>query len=110
MRNQLERYLRRATSKPSLRNVDTVKPFDVCLECFHGGDALVDRHSETLKNLVAEQRPQFCLVAFCKGGDDDLERRTRTLDKMRSIKARIGALNSVQPFSNDIGRRRAPAA
>src|SRR6516162_4475180 len=82
MRNQLERYLRRATSKPGLRNVDTVKPFDVCLECFLGGDALVDRHCETLKNLVAQQRPQFCLVAFCKGGDDDLERGTRTLDEM----------------------------
>src|SRR5208282_1939861 len=54
MRNQLERYLRRATGKPGLHNIYTVEPFDVCLECFLGRDALVDRHSETLKNLVAQ--------------------------------------------------------
>src|SRR6516225_8850875 len=106
MRNQLERYLRRASGKPGLHNIYTVEPFDVCLERFLGGDALIDRHTETLKNLVAQQRPQLCLVAFCKGGDDHLERGTRTLDEMRSIKARIGALNSVQPFGNHIGRRR----
>src|SRR5271167_433003 len=49
-RNQLERYLRRAAGKPGLYNVYAVEPFDVCLECFLGGDALVDRHGETLKN------------------------------------------------------------
>src|SRR5271166_10184 len=95
MRNQLERYLRRAIGKPGLRNVYSVEPFDLCLKCFLGGDALVD-----------QQRPQPCLVAFCKGGDDDLERGTRTLNEMRSIKTRIGALNSVQPFGDHIGGRR----
>src|ERR1700758_2685804 len=82
MRNQLERYLRRATGKLGLHNVQTVEPFDVCLKRFLGGHALVDRHGETLKNLVAQQRPQLSLVTFCKGGDDHLERSARTLDEM----------------------------
>src|SRR5215467_5579860 len=88
------------SGQSGLDDVDLVELFDLRLECFLGIDAFVDRHRETLKDLVAQQRSQLRLVAFCKGGDDHFESAARTFDEMSGIKARIGTPNSVQPLGD----------
>ncbi len=95
--------LRRAPFEIGLDDVHAVEPLNARFQRLPGRDTLIDRSGETLKHLVAQQRPQRRLVAFRKPFDDDLESGARAFDEVSRVEARIGATNSFQPLCDDIG-------
>src|SRR5207237_6752945 len=51
------------------------------------------------------QRPQLCLIAGGKGGNNHLEGDARSFDKMRRIEFGVGAVNAGEPGRDRIARR-----
>src|SRR6202040_4323185 len=70
-----------------------------------GRDTLVNCCDKLLEDLIAQQWPQFRLVRVRKRGDDRLERDAGTLEELRGVEARVGAVDLVQSFRDRIGQR-----
>ena len=63
MRHQLHGYLGVAPQELGLDRVRTIELQDSRLERLLRGRSLIDRRRKLLEDLVAQQRPQPCLIA-----------------------------------------------